>query len=210
MEKLVLIGGGGHCKSVLDAALRSEMYSEIVITDPILQKGTKILGCPVAGDDSLLPELKKDGFINAFVSVGSIQNAGLRMQLVNKAGAVGFRFPVIVDPSAVVSRHAQIEEGTFVGKHVIINAAAKIGRHCILNTGCVIEHECRVDDFTHISVGAILCGNVQVGTQSFIGAGSTVIQEVKIGDGTVIGAGSTVLVCVGDNRTKYGVVAQDI
>ena len=208
MKKLVLVGGGGHCKSVLDAALRSRIYSEIVITDPMLPVGTRILDCRVVGNDDIIPQLKNNGFTDAFITVGSIKDTGLREQLAKVTVDRGFRIPVIIDPSASVSEYALIGEGTFVGKNAVINADAQIGTQCIINTGCIIEHECSVGDFTHISVGAILCGNVQIGVGSFIGAGSTVIQGIKIGKKAIIGAGSTVLSNVGDNMKVYGAVTK--
>lgn len=198
MKKLVLIGGGGHCKSVLDAVLRRSEYSEIVITDPEITEGTKICGCRVVGTDEALPNLLNWGFEHAFITVGSITNPSIRIKLVDKAKALGFIFPVIVDPSAIISDYSQIGNGTFIGKNAVINADTTIGKHCIINTGCIIEHECRVGDFTHISVGSILCGNVRVGKESFIGAGATVIQGIKIGNHTVVGANSIVLTDVED------------
>ena len=205
-KKIVLIGGGGHCKSVLDAALRMGQYTEIVITDPIFEKGTSISGCAVVGDDSVLPELKNIGFEYAFITVGSIADPKLRITLARKAERLDFKIPVIIDPSANVSASASIGEGTFVGKNAVVNADARIGKHCILNTGCIVEHECSVCDFTHVSVGAILCGNTHVGRESFIGAGATVIQGIRIGSQTIIGSNSTVLSDVEDNMKVYGIV----
>lgn len=205
-KRLVLVGGGGHCKSVLDAALRSGEYSEIVITDSVLTKGTMIFGCRVVGDDKMLPALRRQGFRNAFITVGSIQNTGLREHLADKAAEAGFEFPVIKDVSATVSDYAQIGEGTFIGKNAVINADSRVGRHCILNTGCIIEHECRIEDFAHISVGAILCGSVRIHRGSFIGAGSTVIQGISVGENSVVGANSTVIGNVGEKQTVSGII----
>ena len=206
MERLVLIGGGGHCKSVLDAALRIGKYSEIVITDPFLKKDTQILGCQVIGDDSILPELYRKGYEYAFISVGCIKEFNLRKRLAYMAESIGFRFPTIIDPSAIISPYTKIAEGTFVGKQVVINADAKVGKHCIINTGSLIEHECRVGRFSHVSVGAILCGDSSVGEESLVGAGSTIIQNIEIGNRVIIGAGSTVLRDVLDGEIVYGIV----
>ena len=206
MSRLVLIGGGGHCKSVLDSALAMNRFEEIVITDAELKAGTNIFGCKIIGTDDDLPELIKSGFDSAFITIGSIKSAFLRKQLSVIAEGLGFQFPIICDPTACISPFATIEKGTFIGKNVVINAESKIGKHCIINTGSVLEHECTVGDYSHISVGTILCGNSHVGHESFIGAGSTIIQGVSIGDKTVVGANSTVLKDVGDNMKVYGTV----
>ena len=209
MSKLVLIGGGGHCKSVLDVALRMNEFEEIVITDPDITPGSQILGCSVVGDDSYLDQLRRDGFEYAFITVGSVQINPLRERLANKATSLGFKFPIIQDPSAIVADSAIIEDGTFIGKNVVINAEANIGKHCIINTGAIIEHECSVGDFSHISVGTILCGEVSVGNSCMIGSGSTVIQCLNIGNSVVIGANSTVLTDVEDNMKCYGIVKKN-
>ena len=206
MSKLVLIGGGGHCKSVLDAALAMNEFEEIVITDAGTKKGSDVFGCKVAGSDEELPDLYKQGFTNAIITVGSIESAALRERLSRMAEDLGFDFPVICDPTASVSNYTEIGKGTFVGKNAIINAGAEIGRHCIINTGSIIEHECVVGDYSHISVGSVLCGNVQVGYNSFIGAGSTIIQGISVGNGTVVGANSTVLTNVKNHMKVYGIV----
>lgn len=203
-NKLVLIGGGGHCKSVLDAALRSTRFSEIAIVDPALPTGTLVLSCRVAGNDDILPTLRGQGFGNAFITVGSIEDTLLRRKLANKATAMGFRFPVIADPSATVSKSAVVGEGTFIGKNVVVNADAVIGNHCILNTGSIVEHECTVGDFSHISIGAVLCGCVYIGKGAFIGAGALVKQGMQIGDQSLIGIGSVVLEDIPSGVKAYG------
>ena len=202
-KKLVLLGGGGHCKSVLDAVLRVGEYDDIVIVDPDLQVGTDIYGCQVVGDDSILPHLKQQGYECAFIAIGSISDTSLRRKLAARIKSLGFEIPVISDPSAVISRYAEIGPGTFVGKNAIINADAVIGKHCIINTGSIVEHECRIDDFTHVSVGSILCGNSHIGSSCLIGAGAVVIQGLTIGNNTIVGANSTVLTNLEDNVRVY-------
>ncbi len=208
MSKLVLIGGGGHCKSVIDVAKRMNCFDEIVITDPNINRGAKILGCTVVGIDDCLEELYQQGFENAFVTVGSVKINPLREKIADKVAALGYKFPVIQDPSAIVSDSAIIGEGTFIGKNAVINAETKIGKHCIINTGAIIEHECIIGDYTHISVGTTLCGEVSVGRNCMIGSRSTVIQCLNIGDNCVVGAGAVVIENLPDNCTVVGVPAR--
>ena len=205
-NRLVLLGAGGHCESVLDSALRTEQFKQIVITDPVTPAGTKIMGCNVVGTDKVLHALYEEGFRQAFVTVGSIQNNTTRKRLAQMAINIGFTFPVITDPSAVISHFAKIDAGTFIGKNAVVNAGTIIGKHCIINTGAILEHDCSIGAFSHISVGAILCGTVTVKEDVFIGSGSTVIQNVNIGKNAIIGAHSTVLGDVGDNQKAYGII----
>lgn len=208
MKKIVLIGGGGHCKSVLDAIKRANEYTKIVITDPQIPFGTSILGCEVVGDDSVLPQLYKDGFEYAFITVGNIKSSTIREKIFNKAVEIGFDFPVIVDPSAIVSAYATLGKGTFVGKKTVINADVNIGSNVIINTGTVVEHDCIIGDFSHISVGSNICGAVKIGKNCFVGAGVTVIQSICIGENVTIGAGSVVIKDVTDNLLRCGLVKE--
>lgn len=203
-KRLVLLGAGGHCKSVLDAVLRRKQYNKIYITDPDILRGTSIMGCPVIGDDTVLPKLFQEGVREAFITVGSIKDTSLRYKLYHNAKSLGFTFPNIVDPSANVSAFATLEDGIFVGKNVIVNAGTSIGKMSILNSGSIVEHECVVGEFSHIAVGAVLCGNVVVGDHTFVGANATVIQGIKIGARSVIGAGSVVLGNVASSSSAFG------
>ena len=209
VNKIVLIGGGGHCKSVIDTALRMREFAEIVITDSNIPQGTRILGCEVVGTDDCLPKLKENGFESAFITVGSVKNDNSRSIIADKLEKLGFSFPHIIDPSSIVSTSANIGDGTFIGKGVVVNSSCEIGKFCIINTGSIVEHECYVGDFSHISVGTILCGEVRVGKNCMIGAGSTIIQGVSIGDNTLIGANSTVLGNVLSDRVRYGIVKSE-
>ena len=206
MSKIVLIGGGGHCKSVIDVVKNLDYYDEIVITDPLIEVGNKINGCEVLGSDDCLYNLRNNGYKYAFITVGSVGSNNVRKMLMEKIKSFGFELPVIIDPSAVVARSSRIEEGTFIGKNVVINSDVIIGANSIINTASIIEHDCVIGNFTHVSVGAIICGGCNIGDCSFIGAGTTVIQGINIGDNVTIGANSTVLNDVENNLKRYGIV----
>lgn len=209
-DKLVLIGGGGHCRSVLDTVIRSANFGEVVIVDPSILAGTVICGCRVAGDDMALPGLYAEGFRKAFITIGSIESTDRRRDVFQRVGEIGFDFPAIIDSCAVIARSASIAPGVFVGKNVIVNAGAIVEKVAILNTGAVIEHDCRIGEFAHIAVGAVVCGGSAVGRDAFVGAGATVIQEVRIGMKSVVGAGAVVTKDIPDNCTAVGTPARII
>ena len=127
MKKIVLIGGGGHCASVLDCILSKNEYKEVVIVDSNLPVKSQIMNCPVVGDDRKLAELKNSGFDHAFITVGSIKSTAIRRKLYQLARSLEFVFPVICDPSARVSDNSTLGAGTFVGKNAVINAKALVG-----------------------------------------------------------------------------------
>lgn len=204
-SRLVLIGGGGHCKSVLDTIIRLNTYSEVVITDCKLAAGTGILGCKVVGNDEMLPELFEQGFRDAVIAIGSIKSTDMRRDAFLKAQKVGFNFPDIIDPSAVVAESASIGAGVYIGKNAAVNADTVIDDMAIINTGAIVEHDCRIGKFTHVAVGAVVCGGAELEKDILIGANAVVLQGVKIERNSIIGAGSIVLGDIPENSMVIGV-----
>lgn len=210
MEKrLVLIGGGGHCKSVLDAALCMNAFKEIVITDHKISAGSKIMECKVIGNDSQLPRLYASGFTQAFIALGSIKDTKQREKIYQKASAIGFQFPNIIDPSAILSNEVILGKGIFIGKRAVVNSGSTIDDMSIINTGAIIEHDCQIGKFSHIAISASVCGGCKIGDSTFVGANTTIIQGVKIGRNCIIGAGSIVLGNVPEKNTVIGIFRGD-
>ena len=191
--KLLLVGGGGHCRSVLDCVLRSGAYDAVGIVERDGAPETAVLGVPVVGHDADLPRLRSEGWQSAAVTLGSVGDPSRRRALFEQLKALGFALPVLTDPSAVVSAHAEISEGVFLGKRTVVNAGVEIGACAIVNTGAVVEHDCRIGAFCHISPDAVLCGAVEVEENAHVGAGAVVIQGVRIGRGAIVGAGAVIL-----------------
>lgn len=200
-RKLLLLGGGGHCHSVIDSVLSMNIYDEIGILDSTSEP---YLGVSVIGNDADIPELLQVGWNEAFITVGSVGNTQVRRKLYEMLKGYGLSIPTIIDPTAVVARGTQLQEGVFVGKLAVINSGSSIGVCSIINTGAIIEHDCIVGDFSHISPGSILCGQVIVGQDTHVGAGSVVKQLINIGDNVLMGAGSVVLKDIPPEVKAYG------
>ena len=190
MEKIILVGLGGHGKSVIDCIEKMKAYEIVGYTD--ISAGTGYRGYKYLGNDDVLQKYYDEGIRYAFVSVGYMGKGTVRQMLYEKLKRIGYMLPVIRDASAIVSNNIQIGEGSFIGKGAILNSDVVIGKMCIINSGAIIEHECRIDNFTHISVGAVLCGNVKVGEASFVGANATVLQGRNIGNDCIVGAGEVI------------------
>lgn len=188
MEDIVLVGYGGHAKSVADCIKRQNEFNIVGYTD------VKDNQCEYKylGTDDVLKELFNSGIKNAVICIGYLGKGDVREKLYNALKDVGFSLPLIIDPTAIISETAVINEGTFVGKNTIINTEAVIGHCCIINTGAIVEHECRVGEFTHVAVSSVLCGQVDIGKSCLIGANSTVIQCISIPDKKIIPAGEVV------------------
>lgn len=203
-KKILLVGGGGHCKSVLDSLLKLDLFSEIGIIDVKENIGKEIMGVPIISSDDGLKELYAKGYKYAFVTIGGIGNPSLRIKLFNQIVEIGFVIPNIIDPSANISKYVSMEIGIFVGKNAVINAETKIHKGAIINTGSIIEHDCSIDEFVHIAPGSVLNGGVNVGKNTHIGARSVVKQQVIIGSNSMIGMGSVVIKDIKDNIIAYG------
>lgn len=202
--RILLLGGGGHCRSVLDSLLGLEEYAQVGIVDWPEKCRNGIYGVLVAGSDEDLPRLFREGWKYAFVTLGSIGNYKRREQLYRCLLDIGFEVPVICDGSAVVSRNAALGNGTFVGKHAIINAGTTVGACAIINTGAILEHDCSIGNMTHISTGSTLCGGVSVGDGTHIGAGTVIRQKLSVGADSIIGIGSVVTKNIADHVMAFG------
>lgn len=191
MEKIVLVGGGGHCKVVIDVIIKSKKFEIFGIVDP-KPKSSGIPGLKFIGDDSTLIDIFQSGCKNAFITVGSIGEPSVRIKLAQILTSIGFNLPIIIHPSAVIAKGVNIEVGVFIGAAVVIGPDTNIGKNAIINTKVSIDHDCKIGDFVHLAPGVTLCGGVEVGAKSHIGSGASIIEYKKIGAETLIGAGSVV------------------
>jgi len=204
MNKMILIGGGGHCKSIIDSVDRTE-FEIIGVLDKKENVGKNILDVKVIGDDTLAETLIREEHVTyAFISVGSIGDVSIRKKLYEYIVGLGYHIPNIIDPSAIVSKNVLLGEGTYIGKGAIVNAYSVIGNMCIINTGVVVEHDCNIQDYVHLAPASALCGGVTVGEKTHIGANSVILQNIKIGTQVMIGAGSVVTHDVTDHVTGFG------
>lgn len=189
MKDLILIGGGGHCKSVIEAA-ESAGYNILGVLDMPEDVGKKILSTQVIGTDDDIPAyVDKAEFV---ITVGFIKNPSTRIKLYNKVKEVGGKFATIIASTAYVSKYATIGEGTVVLHRAFVNAGAKVGRNVILNTATNIEHDAVIGDHCHISTGTMVNGECKVGEKCFIGSQSVLANCITVGDDIIVGAGSMV------------------
>lgn len=189
MKNLILIGGGGHCKSVIDVA-ESAGYTILGILDRSIPVGDTVLGYKVLGNDDLIgPYLDKAEFL---VTVGQIKSPDIRIRLNKMVKDAGGKLAIVIAPSAHLSKYASLGEGTVVMHQAVVNAGAQIGMGCIVNTFSNIEHDVKLGDYCHISTGAMVNGEAEIGEGSFIGSQSVVNQCVKVCNMTVVASGSVV------------------
>ena len=188
-HKIILVGGGGHCKSVIDIA-EAAGWEIVGVLDTEENLGKDILGYKVIGtDDCIINYINEALFL---VTVGYIKNPDLRIKLHNLIIAANGKLATIIAPDAYVSPYAQIEEGTVIMHKAVVNAGAHVGKGCIINTFANIEHEVTIGDYCHISTGAIINGNCTIGEKTFIGSGTIVSNGITIANRCLVGASSFV------------------
>ena len=202
-KNIVLVGGGGHCKVVISILKKLNNFEIAGIVDNYKSESF-VSRIKIIGTDDDLKDIYKSGIHNALITVGSTKDNAKRYALSNMAKEIGYEFPVIISPEAIVDESVKIGEGTVIIPGSIINIDSSIGKNCIINTGTIIEHDCIIGNHCHIAPGVHISGAVNIGELSFIGIGTTIIQGITIGENVTIGAGSVVIKDIPDNVIALG------
>ncbi len=186
---IILVGGGGHCKSVIEAAESAGMRIHGILDLPEML-GKKVLNYEVIGTDDDIARYAAD--YEFVVTMGCIKDFHRRKALCDKVEKAGGRFATVIAHSAQVSAYAEVGAGSVVLHGACVNADAKIGKNCIINTLANIEHGVEVGDNSHISTGVMVNGECKIGENTFIGSGSVVVNGVSIPAGSFVKAHSLV------------------
>jgi sugar O-acyltransferase (sialic acid O-acetyltransferase NeuD family) len=189
---ILIYGGGGHGKSLIDLLRALGVYRIAGLVDDGLEPGETILGIPILGGAGILPELRSRGVRLAVNAVGGIGDVSVRIKVFQRLAEAGFACPAVAHPSALIEPSAVLAAGVQVFPHAYVGSDARVGFGTIVNTGSILSHDCVLEDYVNISPGAILAGAVQVGSGALIGMGVTINLEVRIGAGARIGNGATV------------------
>ncbi|MDR1032353.1 MAG: NeuD/PglB/VioB family sugar acetyltransferase [Holosporales bacterium] len=194
MKDLILIGGGGHCRSCIDVIECEGKFRILGILDKNLKIGTSVLRYSVIGDDSRIQELAGGGggVMYFIFTLGKLELANLRKRLFDYLKKCNANISTIVSPLAHVSKYVSLGQGTIVMHHALVNSGAKIGENCIINSKSLVEHDAAVGDNCHVSTAAVINGGVVVGAGSFIGSNSVIVQGAQIPDASFIRCGCVV------------------
>jgi len=208
MDRIVIIGAGGHAASVADALLATRQWDVIGLIAPDSEREKTVCGLAVVGNDSDLERFAREG-VAATIGVGSIGDAAGRMRVAARVRDAGLALPAVVHPSASVSAYAHIGAGVFVAAGAVVGPHAVLGKCCIINSGAVVDHGCAIGAFAHIAPGAALSGDVTVGAGAHVGTGASVIHGAVIGERAIIGVGSAVVSDISADVTAWGVPCRE-
>lgn len=207
--RVVVIGAGGHARSVLEA-MRDGPLEPAACTDPHpALHGMLLDGVPVVGGDELLPDLLRDGISGAVVALGAVGDNTARARVFDEITAIGFALPVVRSRAARVATTARLGAGSVILAGASVGAAAQIGRNVLINTGAIVEHGCVIGDHAHIASGATLGGDVVVEERAHVGLGAVVCQGLRIGAAALVGAGAVAVRDVRAGACVIGVPARE-
>ena len=192
MKPIILIGGGGHCKSCIDVIEQENTHAIFGIIDHGKKIGDTVLGYEIIEQEISIQKFNPAQY-TFFITIGQIGGPKRRRELFNILESLNCHLPTIISPFAYLAKHTKVAEGTIVHHHALVNTKAMIGRNCIINSKSLVEHDAIIQDHCHIATGAIVNGGSIIGEGSFVGSNAMIKQGVKIGKNCVIGAGVKVM-----------------
>lgn len=199
MNEILLVGAGGHARACIDVIEQEGQFRIAGLIEKDESTAAKNIGYPVIGVDDDMETLRQK-YTYALVTVGQIKSPETRIKIYKMLKALEYQLPVVISPSAYISKHAEIGEGTINMHGAIVNAGASIGTNCIINNKALVEQDARIGDHCHIATGAIVNGDVTIGNESFVGSGAVTNHSISIGNNCVIGAGLVVKTDVESNQ----------
>jgi len=191
MKEIILIGSGGHCRSVIDVIEQEGKFKIAGLIDKSDSIAEEIIGYPLIGNDQDLEHLTHK-YKYAHIAVGQIKSSSLRKNLFTRAKELGFLLPTIISPRAYIAKNTNIDEGSVVMHDAIVNVNVRIGKNCIINSRALVEHDSVIQDHCHISTNATINGGVEIGEGSFLGSGSVTKENIKVDAYSFVKAGSVV------------------
>ena len=200
MNRLIIVGAGGHGKVIADCASKSG-YTEIAFVDD--SATGEVMGLSIIGTGDEIEKLN-DGKTDFVIGIG---NNAVRQQIAQKHQV---NWVTLRHPSAQISDHAKLGKGTVVLANAVVNACATVGEHAIINTAAIVEHDNTIGDYVHLSPRVALGGSVSIGKLTHVGIGAVVKNNIDIASDCTIGAGAVVVKSITEQGVYVGVPAKKL
>jgi sugar O-acyltransferase (sialic acid O-acetyltransferase NeuD family) len=184
-KSLIVLGAGGHGKSVISIARTAGYVVEAVTDDDPALWGKELLGVPVVPPDA--PLCREEGRL-AIIGVGDNRK---RKEIAQRFSH--FEWATIIYPGSYTNPSGEIGPGTIVLPWAVLGAESHVGAHVIVSAQCTVGHDTVIGDFAHLAPGVHVAGDVVIGEGVFMGISSAVVPAVHIGEWTVVGAGGVVV-----------------
>ena len=180
--RLLVVGAGGHGRSVAEAAELSGQFEVVGLLDDSLPAGESVLGVPVLGPVIGMAHHRA----SAYQAIMAIGNNTVSERLSQQLAAAGFKRATVVHPRAIVSPSAGLGAGSAVMAGAIVGTEARLGISSIVNCGAVVDHHATVEDFGHLGVNATMAGGAVLGRGAWMQAGAALGYGVKVAAGEVL------------------------
>ncbi|MBF0182583.1 MAG: acetyltransferase [Magnetococcales bacterium] len=208
MKNIIIMGGSGHAKTIIDIVERENRHRIVGVLDPALHVGERLLGHPVLGGDGELPELvKRYGIEGAILAIGENHQ---RAVLAERLAIRHPDLPLVsaVHPGAAIGKGTTLGEGTVVMAGAVIGPDCRVGRLCVVNTLASLDHDSFLEDFASLAPHAATGGNCRIGRGAFLGMGAVVIHGIRVGEHALLGAGAVAVRDVAALTLSLGVPAR--
>lgn len=169
-EKVIIIGAGGHSKVVIDALLSSKKYEIIGFLDD--GNTSEVLGIKKIGSISEINKFENTKF---HIAIGNNEIRRKISEIIPKE-----KLLTIIHRTAYIAKDTFIKEGCYVGANVVINPGAKIGKCSIINTGSIVEHDCILEEFTHLSYRVLVGSGSKVRKNVYVEMGIIIKREKEV------------------------------
>ncbi|SFE68384.1 acetyltransferase [Paracidovorax wautersii] len=186
--RLLVIGAGGHGRSVAEAAHLSGMFDVIGFLDDALPARYPMLGAAVLGSIASVSS-HRSRFDQVMVAIGANP---VREKVMQQLTAGGFAFATVIHPRAFLAPSALLGTGSAVMAGAVIGTEAQLGKGTIVNCGAVVDHHAVVKDYGHLGVNASMAGGSVLGKGAWMQAGSALGYGVTISAGTTLRPGEAI------------------
>jgi UDP-perosamine 4-acetyltransferase len=208
-KDIIVIGGGGHAKVLIDTLQMTNMNIIGILDANPAVTGQEVLGVPVLGKDDYINHYAPDKVV-LVNGLGSIDIPLVRKTIFYQFKAKGFEFYSVIHPTACISRDVKWGEGCQIMAGSIIQAGSILGNNVIINSGVTVDHDCRIEDHTHLAPGTVLSGNVHIEEECHVGSRAVILQGLHIAKRSLVGAGAVVINSIASNSRVVGVPAKEI
>lgn len=202
MPCVILIGGGGNCKKIIDILLSYNVSIDGILDDVFVNQSIKFYrGTNIIGKISDIVQYEDS---HVYVTIGNIN---FRRNFFHTYR--NYRFPNLIHKTAYISESAWLGKGIIVHHGVYIGSDAVIGDFCHIDTNSSIEHDCRLGINVMVCPLVSFCGYSVIQNHCFIGTGTTVNnsskeKQITIENNCMIGSGSVITKTIPENVLYYG------
>lgn len=204
MEKIIVIGAGGHAAEIGDyfsyahKVVNGFPYSIIGYIDDAPETYSRY-----AFTAPYLGGIKHHQVQQDVKYIMGIANLNYRRPIIERFMQEGAAFATFIHPTATVSPSATIGSGVVIALHVNIGPNVVIGNHTIINSRCSIGHDTQIGDYNFLTPNVCFSGFTKVGNENMFGINSATIPGIEVGSRNKIMAGMTLDKNVGDDETVF-------